>query len=453
MFENSKLIANGKPLLTNIRKLKASHVVDLCNQACEISSHENIEGHQSIFSHTASASLGGDRQPCHSVNCRLNRVYELAQFAALYSDKVYVRNFFYDHTLFFNNPNVKKSYLIESFKNDLEVYRALLPLLEAGKVEMVSFGDLCPHCLSIAALQENSKTEYEKASKELESQFYKEVIFSLHYNNEYDEFALSASGAASLLPHGTQYIVLRNPSDIIIQIPEVVKKVITFGEIRLTTIQAKKIATATKFTKEVIDSIAFELGGAHFLKTSYLSDSDLEINFIRGLSKDPVVRRRASLMGKYLTCLVPFIEYVDILSLLALREREQESFILFRSALAKAIEEYKTQGNSFTERDAQAVYSDIIQPRLAALDQKIRNAKKSFRNNGYRKLVGWAGAISAGLYTGIFMSNPIAGAAAFGATKVGAKFIGDIMSKSDVEEVIRGDDMYFLWKVKKISKA
>jgi hypothetical protein len=363
-----------------------------------------------------------------------------------------VRNFFHDHTLFFNNPNIKKPDLIESLKDDLMVYCALLPLLEAGKVEMVSFGDLCPHCLSIEALQKNSKAEYEKASKELESLFYKEVCYSLHYNDEYKEFALSASGSEAVLPHGTQFIILSNPSNIAKKIPQIVKKAITSGEIRLTTAQAKQIAVAKRFSNEVIDSVAFELGGAHFLKTSYLSNSDLEINFIRGLSKDPIVRRRTSLMGKYLTCLVPFIEYVDISNLLTLREREQESFILFRSSLAKAIEEYKTQGNSFTERDAQAIYFDIIQPKLAALDQKILSAKASFRNNGYRKLIGWAGAISVGLYTGIFTANPIVGAAAFGATKVGARLIDDIMSESDVKKAIKDDDMYFLWKVKEISR-
>ena len=83
---------------------------------------------------------------------------------------------------------------------------------------------------------------------------------------------------------------------------------------------------------------------------------------------------------------------------------------------------------------------------------KIRKAKASFRNSGYRKLVGWAGAISVGLYTGIFTANPLAGVAAFGAAKVGAEVIDDVMSKSDVTEVIKGDDMYFFVESKRTVK-
>ncbi len=158
------------------------------------------------------------------------------------------------------------------------------------------------------------------------------------------------------------------------------------------------------------------------------------------------------LMQKYLTCLLPFVESVDAQSLIKLRNSEQEAFILFRAALTKAIEEYKIAGDSFTERDAQAVYADILQPRLASLSAKISKADKSLFKGVVRKIAGWTGAISVGFLTGIF-TTPLAGAAAFGATKIGAEVIEETMAKSDKKETISQDELYFLWKVKELSKA
>jgi len=69
-----------------------------------------------------------------------------------------------------------------------------------------------------------------------------------------------------------------------------------------------------------------------------------------------------------------------------------------------------------------------------------------------RKIVGWVGAISAGIFAGVSTSNILAGSVAFGAAKAGAELLDTIMSNSDAEESARQDDMYFLWRAKKLAK-
>ncbi len=81
----------------------------------------------------------------------------------------------------------------------------------------------------------------------------------------------------------------------------------------------------------------------------------------------------------------------------------------------------------------------------------MRNGKRLLRTTALRQAAGWIGSISAGIYTGLFTSNPLAGAAAFGAAKVGAEFLESLMAKSDVQELIRQDEMYFLWRVKQLA--
>jgi hypothetical protein len=452
IFENAGLIDNGKPVIENIRKATVSRIIDLCSQSCDMSSHETIDNRPSIFSYAVSPSLGGGKNPCSSPICRLKKVKELTQFAVLYSDKVYIKNFFYDYTHWPSSGKRLKAHLIRSFVIDLSVFCALLPLIEAGKLQIATFRDICPHCLSIMALQKNAKSDYENACQNLQKKYYKEVTYSLRY--EHDELSLVASGPDFFIPHGRLINYYRDPEELLAKIPQLAKKAMVSGEIILTTAQARKIEAGELFCNPVIDSIAFDLGAAHFFNSSYLSDSDLEIQFIRNLTIDPITRRRAALMQKYLTCIVPFIEFVDAASLIKLRDREEEAFILFRAALAKAVEEYKTAGDTFTEKDAQAVYADIIQPRLATLDAKIHGAKIALSRDGVRKVVGWTGAISIGIYADIFTANPLLeGAAVLGAVKVGAELIETIMAKSDSKKTIRKDDLYFLWRVKEMAEA
>lgn len=451
LFENPGLMVDGKPVFKSIQKASLRQIADLCRQSGDISSCENLQPVPSIFNHTASLPLGGDRYPCESISCRLQKLKELAQFAALYSDKVYVRNFLNDYADEEHLTKLDKDLVLDKFQKDLIVFSTLLPLIEAGKVQLITFQKICPHCLSLQSLQQNAGPQYDKASKDLEKRYYSEVDYSLRYRE--GALVLEARGPEILVPHGESHYISRDMTQLGIPAAHLIKKTKAAGEVKLTSAQAKRIKAAKHFFGPVIDSIAFELGGAHFLKTSYLSDSELEVNFIRNVTTDPIARRRTTLMMKYLTCLIPFIDSVDTSKLITLRADEHESFALFRSALNKAIHEYKVHGDTLTQRDAQAIYADIIQPRLAALDAKIRAAKRRFVKKSMREILGWTGAISFGYYTGIFTGSPFAGAAAFGAAKAGAELLESTMTKSDVKETIKQDDMYFLWRVKELAYA
>jgi len=86
---------------------------------------------------------------------------------------------------------------------------------------------------------------------------------------------------------------------------------------------------------------------------------------------------------------------------------------------------------------------------LAKLDININSAKRLLVKDTRRTTLGWTAAITFGLYTGLLPQGVAAAAAALGLTNVVADFLGDTMKKSDTEEVVRGSDMYFLWKVRK----
>ena len=151
--------------------------------------------------------------------------------------------------------------------------------------------------------------------------------------------------------------------------------------------------------------------------------------------------------------MVPFLEEIELKNLFKIRNREQEAFLLFRQALNKSIDEFQSLRDSFTEKHAQSIYADIIEPSLAHLATKVKKAKKDLISRPFRSLTGIVGMISFGLLTALVPPNTLEIVQALGLLKFGSDFVMDTMALGDHEKVIESDPYYFLWKVKKIGKS
>ena len=121
-------------------------------------------------------------------------------------------------------------------------------------------------------------------------------------------------------------------------------------------------------------------------------------------------------------------------------------------SLNKAIDDYKTVGQDFNERDAKAIYSDIIAPKLAGLDRTVKAARRTLIKDTIRETGAWVGAISFGIYLGIIPAQLIEAAKLLGMTKLLAEFLKTTLSRGDVTGNIRNEDLCFLWKVRQRSR-
>lgn len=223
-------------------------------------------------------------------------------------------------------------------------------------------------------------------------------------------------------------------------------------EIPLSHNMVRKLEFDKYLANEVMSNIIFELATSLCLGTTFLTERDLDIQLLKQLSTDPAIEQRNQLLQKYLTCIVPFIDSVSPVDLIKLRQKEGESFILFQNALTKALEEYREKNTEITVRHAKAIYGDIIQPQLSRLDAKVNSAKRKLIKQTFAEVEGWAAAISIGLYAGLLPSGMAAAATALGLTKVFAELTQKVLANREYEEEIRQDQMYFLWKVKELSK-
>src|SRR5712691_5652954 len=119
-IDNSDLLVEGAPNFDAVSKMTAFDIIEFASQSRDLTSAVDLPRQSGLLTHSASFSLGGSAWPCSAVDCRLEKARQLAQFAAFYSDKVYIRNFIVDHLRHLESKKYPNEFLMQSnFANDL----------------------------------------------------------------------------------------------------------------------------------------------------------------------------------------------------------------------------------------------------------------------------------------------------------------------------------------------
>jgi hypothetical protein len=87
------------------------------------------------------------------------------------------------------------------------------------------------------------------------------------------------------------------------------------------------------------------------------------------------------------------------------------------------------------------------------LDLKLQTARNSLIKKSRRKLTAWVGAISFGLFAGLVPSGLESAAKILGLTKVIADLGESALEAKADENIVRNEDMFFLWKVREKSRS
>ena len=144
---------------------------------------------------------------------------------------------------------------------------------------------------------------------------------------------------------------------------------------------------------------------------------------------------------------MPFLEQLDIPTVLALREHEYHAFNDYRIALDNATKEYIR-----TNSDAQAkeIYDDIIYPAFVKLDAMFERTKKmNFIKNAGELLITSA-AVTLGVMNSVIPKNASSIITASCGTKALTKIVSDaIERKLNAGNELEKQDFYFLWKLKR----
>ena len=452
LLENAGLVDGSRINERQVMRLSAGRLSDLGAEAAAITKAEDFERESGYLAHSATLSLGGGSQVCVNVECRIRRVDQLAQFAAFYSDRVFIHNFISNHE---HEPHSNYVPSLEERRHtlldDLQVIVRIRPLIETGLIIPVTpTSEVCTGCIALGAFGTDADKRFARERRRLARRFFEEMSVDLAYNDGWWE--LHCEAPEELIEHGSAVTSYVEPPGPLRGMPRILQRALGGEFVRLSRDTRRKLGEHEDAASLVFGSVVFEMAVSQALGTSYLSDTKLPIEVLSAISGDADLVRRNSLVQKHLTSFVPFLGEVPAASALKLRRREEGSFLTYRQALNKAIDDVRSQRSDFSERDARSIYSDVIAPELARLDRAVKSARREILKDVGRSIAGWSAAIGFGMYAGLLPEQLLLAAKALGLTKVLADIGAAIGKLASPEDVVRKENLFFLWKVRQLSE-
>ena len=282
----------------------SSEIIEARMQSADATSAESMKREDSIFSHSASLSLGGGRRPCRALECRLKRSDELARFAALYSDKVFIHNFIADQELHSTTDSNLEDYARETFINDVAVMLSLRPLIEAGRIVPVTPPHVCDHCISRMHYGMNADKLWDAQYEDLLRRYREETDFTLVQiptKSGVVHYALRINGDEALIEHGTVFVLLQRLPQFVQDSPRILGKLRADDAVSLSKHAILKSGLDRQwraFADETFRDLSFELAVNSCINTSFLTERPLHISILDVLSSDAVLTIGASSDGE-----------------------------------------------------------------------------------------------------------------------------------------------------------
>lgn len=448
IINETDLLTKDGPNPSAIDSLDISKMVGLSEALEQAIKTEYSPSKNIITSHVASSGLSADSSECNYLGCRLERINQLARFALMYSNKVFLRSFFTKYSYLESQDHLERAK--EELYNDLTVLYEIKPLIEQGYIQLYAPEvNICFSCQARQFIGDNAATKLDIAYKCLEKDFLENMTVEAEYRD--DEYAFTCNGPKKYFDHSQ--IKINPDSPLALQKrPLISKKILQGQKVKLSKSLISDLGLHQEYAHDVVSNAVYGLSASTCLNSTYLTENDLHIQFLNNLQPDYDISRRNIIAAKHLSSMVPYIEDVDLKDILKLRRREEEAFIQYRQALNKAMDEFIRSKTNFTEKDAKSLHADVIAPSIAALDIRVSQAKKDLISKPYRSLAGIVGTISFGLLTGLVNQDVSEIIKTMGLLKFGSDLVKDTMSAGDGENAVKNDPFYFLWKVKKLRR-
>lgn len=394
---------------------------------------------EGIFNFSVSSSISGGVTPCSSPQCRINNSYDLASFAALYSEKIYIPNPF-EHIYRRSESNFEFDnegqffYFINQVIGDVMILLTFRPLFKHNifsiNPQMIS---VCDDCWN-----KKRKKQRDIDKKIIESR--EKIINKI---NENVTFKIDKMGA--IVISGTEYIggeVLR-----FITIPEHLKIYHKKRPYIFSKEEVKDLELYGYFMNSAIDDIMTQKFFMDDFNVSYLTNRGIDSDIIQSLidGKEQENRKREYSIINGLSHELPFVQDSTLEDLIDVRESEQESFRVYRDAIRMAI---KDTENVDTLKLVEEIKRDIIDPSLNKIELQIKNNKEKFKTRLRGKLRFNSLLLSGGLFASSYLGLDPKEILAFGGMHTLKDFIADSEDKKVIPNEVKNSNYYFIWKLK-----
>ncbi|HTA90171.1 MAG TPA: hypothetical protein VK745_11360, partial [Polyangiaceae bacterium] len=171
---------------------------------------------------------------------------------------------------------------------------------------------------------------------------------------------------------------------------------------------------------------------------SYLTDRPVDLDIVHSLNEGAAAES-AFLEG--LNHALPAVFRIPTASLVSLRKKEPEAFLVFRDRLRVLLDQCHGLSKPQVERE----FSNTILPELNRLEKLVQIEAEAARIDLARDAVG-LGVVSVALFSGLLPPQLASLVASVGGFGLGKCLLDDVKRLIVLPEVAKRSDFYFLWR-------
>jgi hypothetical protein len=394
---------------------------------------------------------------CTRWKCRLQRVDRLSRFATLYSDAVYIQSYFdfLNHVHIPEDPYQEYHFRM-SISGSIKIINAIKPLIQNGVVKFLPAGiALCMTCYAQFMQRHTAlNAQLNKQIRKLEK-LYSETtsanlrILSAPSSIDGHIYEIHVTCDEDLFDHGN--CMLATP-----ELPPILlKKTLNKPSLKEYQLSRSDILRA-HVNRTSLETIAMDLSCLQFhcsnSNLKYLTDRTIDISLLQATTQEDNLLKYNDVLSSQLIFEMPVFSNISLSSLLKIRANEYDAFTSYRETINHLVNEYIAQGRQLSPNIAKQIYSDIIQPKVLALDKRISSIRRSAIRRSLTNLAISAGSLTFGL-CGNFLPSSLQGAL------IGAGLVQAINTVKSLPTIInapsqlRNHNFYFVWKLSKMSKV
>jgi len=395
---------------------------------------------------------------CQEWRCRLDRINRLARFATLYSDSVYIQNYFagFEHI----DIDSKDPYREQHFRNlicgNIKIITEIEPLIHNGIIKfMPTVILLCSHCQAqVIELMNTIDSRINKQIKALDELYSKRTSAKLRVLStpspvDSHKYEIHVDCDEELFDHGS-YVKIGT------ELPPLLRRKIdkkpSILEFQLSPYEILRGHVNTNLLKTIANDVSCLQFHRSNSNLKYLTDRTIDVSLLQATTEEEHLSKYNEILSNQLIFEMPVFQNISINSLLQIRLNEYDAFTSYRDTINDVISEYISQNKDISSSVAKQIYSDLIHPKLITLDKKIVSIRKSSIMKSLAHVVISTGSLTFGLCSGVI--SPVLQAALISLGLVEAvNTFKSLPGAIKTPDEIRNNNLYFLWKLSKKSKV
>jgi len=394
----------------------------------------------SNFEFIASSTLSGEPFNNNDLIYRVYKILQLADFAILYSDVVWIRNPLekYVHGI----ASIFDENGIQNFANDIFLLMEIRDLIYEGIIKIAATTK--PFTKNeLADIESNFPKNFRDRIKglnnNLEEIFKDNLKFEVFEHEDELLIKFTASGMVENAIERREGVL--NWTHVKDKTPKFLKKALKKESKLISKKHYVKSGLLEHFIYPIINDLSMQNWFHHGYGQNYITDREIDFELINKLNGQKPERNSQNIT-KGLRHALPTLKNVRVEELLKVRKNETDAFNVYRNSFNAILD----NGKNLSEDELKEFIKDAIQPQIDKIQHALTSSKKTIKNKTAGEVVLGSAIFSAALFSGLVpieYATGITSLAGFHNTYKIGKGLWDYKSS---EDQIRNNDYYFLWK-------